>query len=114
MVVNGTGTQAPVHLMRTRAMASSGNPNGNPNGAETAFRKYDTYRFAFSFDGELTQGIDYSTSMNYSMTENTATFSDTLQGKYTASLFGDMVDLIVAMLKLLTWATAATGYAPTV
>ena len=113
-LLNGSqpaGTQAPVHLMRTRAMASSGNPNGNPNGAETAFRKYDTYRFAFSFDGELTQGIDYSTSMNYSMTENTATFSDTLQWKYTASLFGyggpncgyEVIDM----------GSAATGYAPT-
>ena len=114
-LLNGSqsaGTQAPVHLMRTRRMASSGNPNGNPNGAETAFRKYDTYRFAFSFDGELTQGIDYSTSMNYSMTENTATFSDTLQWKYTASLFGyggpncgyEVIDM----------GSAATGYAPTV
>ena len=113
-LLNGSqpaGTQAPVHLMRTRAMASSGNPNGNVNGAETAFRKYDTYRFAFSFDGELTQGIDYSTSMNYSMTENTATFSDTLAWKYTASLFGyggpncgyEVIDM----------GTAASGFAPT-
>ena len=38
-------------------MASSGNPNGNPNGAETAFRKYDTYRFAFGFDGELAEEL---------------------------------------------------------
>ena len=114
-LLNGSqaaGTPSPVHLMRTRPMASSGNPNGNPNGAETAFRKYDTYRFAFSFDGELTQGIDYSTSMNYSMTENTATFSDTLQWKYTAALFGyggpNCGYEVTAM------GTAATGYAPTV
>ena len=71
--VTDDSSPAPVHLMRTRAMASSGNPNGNPNGAETAFRKYDTYRFAFGFD-ELAEGIDYSTSLNYSMTENSATF----------------------------------------
>ena len=105
------GVHSPVHLMRTRPMASSGNPNGNPNGAETAFRKYDTYRFAFSFDGELSQGIDYSTSMNYSMTENTSTFSDTQQWKYTASLFGyggpncgyEVIDM----------GSKATGFAPT-
>jgi len=109
--ITDDSSPAPVHLMRTRPMASSGNPNGNPNGAETAFRKYDTYRFAFSFDGELTEGIDYSTSMNYSMTENTATFSDTLQWKYTASLFGyggpncgyEVTDM----------GSAATGFAPT-
>ncbi len=88
-VFDGDGsTQRSVHLMRTRPIAAAGNPNGNPNGAETAFRKYDTYRFAVEFDGELAQGIDYSTSLNYSMSENTATFSDTQQHKYTASLFG--------------------------
>ena len=109
--INDNSAPAPVHLMRTRAMASSGNPNGNPNGAETAFREYDTYRFAFSFDGELTQGVDYSTSLNYSSTENTSTFSDTLQWKYTAALFGyggpNCGYEVTAM------GTAATGFAPT-
>ena len=110
--VTDNSSPAPVHLMRTRAMASSGNPNGNPNGAETAFRKYDTYRFAFSFDGELTDGIDYSASMNYSMTENTATFSDTLQWKYTAALFG--YGGPTCGYEVTSMGTAATGYAPTV
>ena len=109
--IDDNTSPAPVHLMRTRAMASSGNPNGNPNGAETAFREYDTYRFGFSFDGELTQGVDYSTSLNYSMTENTSTFSDTLQWKYTAALFGyggpNCGYEVTAM------GTAATGFAPT-
>ena len=111
-VVTDNSSPAPVHLMRTRAMASSGNPNGNPNGAEIAFRKYDTYRFAFSFDGELTEGIDYSTSLNYSMTEKVLLLSLILnKWKYTASLFGyggpncgyEVTDM----------GTAATGFAPT-
>ena len=109
--VTDDSSPAPVHLMRTRAMASSGNPNGNPNGAETAFRKYDTYRFAFGFDGELADGIDYSTSLNYSMTENTATFSDTLQWKYTAALFG--YGGPTCGYEVTAMGTEATGYAPT-
>ena len=109
--INNDSSPAPVHLMRTRAMGSSGNPNGNPNGAETAFRKYDTYRFAFSFDGELTQGIDYSTSLNYSMTENTATFSDTLQWKYTASLFG--YGGPTCGYEVIAMGTKASGFTPT-
>ena len=109
--ITDDSSPAPVHLMRTRAMASSGNPNGNPNGAETAFRKYDTYRFAFGFDGELAEGIDYSTSLNYSMTENSATFSDTLQWKYTASLFG--YGGPTCGYEVTDMGSAATGYAPT-
>ena len=88
--LGGDGTNpAATHNMRTRVIASAGNPTtANPNGAETAFRKYDTYRFGFSFDGELANGIDYSTSLNYSTTENTSTFSDTQAHKYTAALWG--------------------------
>jgi len=88
--LGGDGTNpAATHNMRTRVIASAGNPTtANPNGAETAFRKYDTYRFGFSFDGELADGIDYSTSLNYSTTENTSTFSDTQAHKYIASLWG--------------------------
>ena len=87
--LGGDGTNpAAIQLLLTRPVASQGNPNGNPNGAETAFRKYDTYRFAFGFDGELASGVDYSTSLNYSSTENTSTASDTQQWKYTSSLFG--------------------------
>ena len=88
--LGGDGTNpGATHNMRTRVIASAGNPTtSNPNGAETAFRKYDTYRFGFSFDGELANGIDYSTSLNYSTTENTSTFSDTQAHKYTAALWG--------------------------
>ena len=88
--LGGDGTDpAATHLMRTRVIASAGNPTtANPNGAETAFRKYDTYRFGFSFDGELSNGVDYSTSMNYSSTENTSTASDTQAHKYIAALWG--------------------------
>ena len=39
--------------MRTRPFAASGNPNGNVNGAQVEMRKYDTYRFAFDFEGKL-------------------------------------------------------------
>lgn len=110
--INNNSSPAPVHLMRTRVIASAGNPTtANPNGAETAFRKYDTYRFGFSFDGELTNGVDYSTSMNYSSTENTSTASDTQQHKYTAALFGyggpNCGYEVIAM------GTPASGYAPT-
>ena len=110
--INDNSSPAPVHLMRTRVIASAGNPTtANPNGAETAFRKYDTYRFGFSFDGELTNGIDYSTSLNYSSTENTSTASDTQAHKYTAALFGyggpNCGYEVTAM------GTAASGYAPT-
>ena len=111
--LGGDGTDpAATHLMRTRVIASAGNPNGNPNGAETAFREYDTYRFGFSFDGELSQGIDYSTSLNYSMTENTATFSDTQQHKYTAALFG--YGGPNCGYEVTNMGNAAGGYAPTV
>jgi outer membrane receptor protein involved in Fe transport len=111
--LGGDGTDpAATHLMRTRVIASAGNPTtANPNGAETAFRKYDTYRFGFTFDGELTNGIDYSTSFNYSSTENTSTASDTQAHKYTAALFGyggpNCGYEVTAM------GTAASGYAPT-
>ena len=49
---------------------------------------YDTYRFAFDFEGKLTEEIDYSASLNYSMSESAITFSDTQAHKYTAALFG--------------------------
>ena len=51
-------------------------------------RKYDTYRFAFDFEGKLNSEIDYSAGLNYSMSESALTFSDTQAHKYTAALFG--------------------------
>ncbi len=76
------------HRVRTRAMGAGGNPNGNSNGAETEFRKYDTYRFAFSFEGDLTDEIQYSTSLNYSLSEGSISSSDTQHHKFLASLWG--------------------------
>ena len=105
------GTRSPVHLLRTRPIGSAGNPNGNVNGAETAIRKYDTYRFAFSFDGALTDDIDYSTSLNYSMSESTITFSDTQAHKYTASLFG--YGGPTCGYTVTDFGSAATGFIPT-
>ena len=87
--VGADGTNpASFHRMRTRPFAASGNPAGNVNGAQVEMREYDTYRFAFDFEGKLTEEIDYSASLNYSMSESAITFSDTQAHKYTAALFG--------------------------
>ena len=80
--------QAAAHVVRTRAIGAVGNPYGNSTGAEIEKREYDTYRFAFNFEGELAAGIDYSAGLNYSRSEGTSTFSDTQRGKYYAALFG--------------------------
>jgi len=74
--------------VRTRAMGAGGNPNGNSRGAETEFREYDTYRFAFSFEGDLTEDIQYSASLNYSLSEGSISSSDTQHHKFLASLWG--------------------------
>ena len=66
---------ASYHRMRTRPFAASGNPNGNVNGAQVEMRKYDTYRFAFDFEGKLNSEIDYSAGLNYSMSESALTLS---------------------------------------
>jgi iron complex outermembrane receptor protein len=85
----GDGTNiASAHRVRTRTMAAGGNPFGNTNGAETESREYDTYRFAFNFEGPLTEEIDYSTSLNYSSSTGLTTSSDTQQGKFLAALWG--------------------------
>ncbi len=84
---NGT-TQAVAHGMFNRPFAVAGNPNGNSQGAETEFRKYDVVRFAFDFEGSLTNDIDYRTGLNYSQSEGDYTFSDTQQNKYNAALWG--------------------------
>lgn len=85
----GDGTnQAAAHVLRTRAIGAVGNQYGNSTGAEIEKREYDTYRFAFNFEGELAAGIDYSAGLNYSRSEGTTTFSDTQRGKYYAALFG--------------------------
>ena len=81
-------TQAVAHVLRTRAIGAVGNQFGNSTGAEIEKREYDTYRFAFNFEGELAAGIDYSAGLNYSRSEGTSTFSDTQRGKYYAALFG--------------------------
>ena len=83
---NGT-TQAVAHGMFNRPFAVAGNPNGNSQGAETEFRKYDVVRFAFDFEGSLTNDIDYTTGLNYSQSEGDYTFSDTQQNKYNAALW---------------------------
>ena len=79
---------AAAHRVRTRTLAAAGNPFGNTNGAETESREYDTYRFAFSFEGPLADGIDYSTSLNFSSSTGLTTSTDTQQGKFLASLWG--------------------------
>ena len=85
----GNGTDiADYHRVRTRTMAASGNPFGNSNGAETESREYDTYRFAFGFEGDMTDDVQYSTSLNYSTSTGLTTSSDTQQGKFMASLWG--------------------------
>jgi hypothetical protein len=88
---------ATAHRVRTRTMAAGGNPFGNTNGAETESREYDTYRFAFSFDGPLTEEIDYSTSLNYSSSTGLTTSSDTHSTRKIPCffLYGDTVDQIV-------------------
>ncbi len=85
----GDGTNiASAHRVRTRTLAAAGNQFGNSNGAETESREYDTYRIAFSFEGPLSDDIDYSTSMNYSSSTGLTTSTDTQQGKFLASLWG--------------------------
>ena len=81
-------TQRAAHAMFARPFAVAGNPNGNTNGAEIEFRKYDVVRFGFDFEGSLTDGIDYRTGLTYSQSEGDYTFSDTQQNKYNASLWG--------------------------
>ena len=81
-------TQRAAHAMFARPFATAGNPNGASNGAENEFRKYDVYRFAFNFEGSLTDGVEYSTGLNYSQSEGNYTFSDTQQNKYNSSLWG--------------------------
>ena len=85
----GDGTNiASAHRVRTRTLAAAGNQFGNSNLAETESREYDTYRFAFSFEGPLTDGIDYSTSLNFSSSTGLTTSTDTQQGKFLAALWG--------------------------
>ena len=79
---------ASAHRIRTRTIAAAGNQFGNTNGAEIESREYDTYRFAFNFEGPLTENVDYSTSMNYSTSTGLTTSTDTQQGKFLASLWG--------------------------
>ncbi len=81
-------TQALAHILRTRTIGAAGNQYGNTAGAEIEKREYDTYRFAFNFEGELAAGVDYSAGINYSLSEGSSTFSDTQRGKYYAALFG--------------------------
>ena len=88
-VYGGNGDKvSSIHRVRTRTLASAGNAYGNTNGAEIESREYDTYRFAFQFEGPLAEGIDYSTSLNYSTSTGLTTSTDTQQGKFLASLWG--------------------------
>ncbi len=85
----GDGTdRASYHQLRVRAMAAAGNPFGNLRGAEIESREYDTYRFAFNFEGDLNDDIQYSTSLNFSTSEGLTTSSDTQQGKFLKALWG--------------------------
>ena len=48
-------------------MAAAGNRfSGSENLAEIESREYDTYRFAFDFEGDLTNEIQYSFGLGYS------------------------------------------------
>tara|TARA_Y100000022_G_scaffold190137_1_gene190038 strand:- start:1293 stop:3212 length:1920 start_codon:yes stop_codon:yes gene_type:complete len=69
-------------------MAAAGNPFGNFRGAETESREYDTFRFAFDFEGDLTDDIQYSAGFGLSTSEGLTTSSDTQQGKFLKSLWG--------------------------
>ena len=85
----GDGTnRATYHQLRVRAMAAAGNPFGNFRGAETESREYDTFRFAFDFEGDLTDDIQYSAGFGLSTSEGLTTSSDTQQGKFLKSLWG--------------------------
>jgi outer membrane receptor protein involved in Fe transport len=84
---NGTN-RASYHQLRVRAMAAAGNPFGNFRGAETESREYDTFRFAFDFEGDLTDDIQYSAGFGFSTSEGLTTSSDTQQGKFLKSLWG--------------------------
>ena len=85
----GDGTnRAAYQRLRIRSIAASGNPFGNANGAETAQREYDTVRVAFSFEGDLTDDVQYSTSLNYSTSESVITGADTMQHKFLSALWG--------------------------
>ena len=60
-----------------------------PNGAEIEKREYDTYRFAFNFEGELTDGIDYSAGIElFNAQKELQLFQIPNRGKYYAALFG--------------------------
>jgi len=84
---DGTNRQA-YHGVRTRVMGASGNPFGNSQGAQTEHRYYDTYRFAFSFEGDLSDDVQYSTSFNWSNSEGELSSSDTQQHKFLSALWG--------------------------
>jgi outer membrane receptor protein involved in Fe transport len=85
----GDGTnRADIHRLRIRAMAAAGNPFGSARGAQTESREYDTFRIAGAFEGDLTDDIQYSTSLNYSTSEGETTSSDTQQHKFLSSLWG--------------------------
>ena len=85
----GDGTnRAAYHQLRVRAMAAAGNPFGNFRGAETESREYDTLRFAFDFEGDLTNDVQYSAGLGFSTSEGLTTSSDTQQGKFLKSLWG--------------------------
>ncbi len=108
----GDGTnRAALHGIRTRSMGASGNPFGNSQGAQTEHREYDTYRFAFNFEGNLTDDVQYSTSFNLSNSEGELSSSDTQQSKFLAALWGYGGPDCDAELTGLT--TSATDRTPT-
>ena len=85
----GTGSaRADAHRIRTRVMAAGGNPFGNSNGAQTESREYDTFRFAFDFEGNLNEDLQYRTGLNFSTSEGETSSSDTQQHKYMSALWG--------------------------
>ena len=75
-------TQAVAHVLRTRAIGAVGNQYGNSTGAEIEKREYDTYRFAFNFEGELAAGIDYSAGLT---THAQKDFNFSIPKKYYAA-----------------------------
>ena len=85
----GDGTdRGAYHRLRVRAMGAGGNPFGNSRGAQTESREYDTYRMAFGIEGNLTDDVQYSASLNYSTSEGETTSSDTQQHKFLSALWG--------------------------
>ncbi len=108
----GDGTnRSDVHRLRTRVMGAAGNPfAGSSRGAQLESREYETMRMGFSFDGALSDEVDYSANLTYSNSEGELTSSDTQQHKFLSALWGYGGPNCDVELTALT--TSATDFTP--